>query len=381
MRIGGSAMKRLIAFVALWLITVLSAAAETESRIVYLYVPACESCARAARVLDSLPDSVRIGDTDSAVVIERLDVSAEPERATKIFEQYQVPEARQITPMVLLGETYLSGIDEIERDLADMVAQGMAIDIKAAAKGLKPIQDGDEVDEPAQHSAFPLIGTLGAGLIAGLNTCALSMLLLFLSLVIEARRPAGVLAACFLGAKFACYLLIGFVFVGVMQRLNPHWLQPLAKGLLTGIGAVLIVLNLWDAIQARREAFGNVHNQLPARMRGRLHRWIRMLTRSRVLIPASVLLGFIVAAGEFLCAGQIYLMRLLGAVQSGTGTTAVQLVAYCAAFIAPSAALCALVLKGKNQLRVSEFLAEHMATVKVLTAIAMLGLVLLAWIN
>ena len=246
-------MKRLIAFVALWLITVLSATAETESRIVYLYVPACESCARAVRVLDSLPDSVRIGDIDSAVVIERLDVSAEPERATKLFEQYQVPEAKRITPMVLLGETYLSGIDAIESDLADMVAQGMAIDIKAAEKGVKPIQDGDEVDEPAQHSAFPLIVTLGAGLIAGLNTCALSMLLLFLSLVVEARRPAGVLAACFLGAKFACYLLIGFGFVGVMQRFNPHWLQPLAKGLLTGIGAVLIVLNLWDAIQARRD--------------------------------------------------------------------------------------------------------------------------------
>ena len=42
--------------------------------------------------------------------------------------------------------------------------------------------------------------------------------------------------------------------------------------------------------------------------------------------------------------------------------------------------LCALVLKGKNQLRVSEFLAEHMAAVKLLTAAAMLGLILFAWL-
>lgn len=356
-------MKRLIALAAVWLMIALAAMAETVSRITYLYVPACESCARAVKVLDSLAEE------DSTIVIEKIDVSAEPERAAKLFEQYGVPEAKQITPIVFLGETYLSGIDAIERDLADMVAQGMAI-------GGEAVLD----DEPAESAALSLIGTLGAGLIAGLNTCALSMLLLFLSVVIEARRPAGLLAACFLGAKFVCYLLIGFAFVGVLQRFNPHWLQPLAKGLLTGIGAILIGLNLWDAIQARREEYGKVRNQLPAGMRGRLHRWIRALTRSRILVPATILLGFIVAAGEFLCAGQIYLMRLLSAVQSGTGTTAIQLIAYCAAFIAPSAVLCALVLKGKNQLRVSEFLAEHMAAVKLLTAAAMLGLILFAWL-
>ena len=58
---------------------------------------------------------------------------------------------------------------------------------------------------------------------------------------------------------------------------------------------------------------------------------------------------------------------------------ALQLIAYCAAFIAPSAVLCALVLGGKNQLRVSEFLAEHMAAVKLLTAAVMLAMIVLAW--
>ena len=55
-------------------------------------------------------------------------------------------------------------------------------------------------------------------LTAGLNPYALSMLLMCLSLTIEARWPA----ACFLAAKFACYLLIGFGLTR-LQRFNPRW--------------------------------------------------------------------------------------------------------------------------------------------------------------
>lgn len=59
-------MKRLIALAAVWLMIALPAMAETVSRITYLYVPACESCARAVKVLDSLAEE------DSTIVIEQL---------------------------------------------------------------------------------------------------------------------------------------------------------------------------------------------------------------------------------------------------------------------------------------------------------------------
>lgn len=229
-------------------------------------------------------------------------------------------------------------------------------------------------------SALSLAGTIGAGLVAGLNTCALSMLLLFLSVILENKRHSGLLAAAFLCSKFVCYLLIGFVLLGMLQQFNPHWLQPLAKGLLTGLGAVLIALNLWDAWQAHRENYGKIRNQLPYGLRGQLHRTIRAMTQKRVLVPATVALGFLVALGEFLCAGQLYLMRLLSGLHAGTAMQALNLAVYCAAFIAPSALLCALVLRGGSQVRMSAFLAEHMAAAKLLTAAAMLLLILSAWL-
>ncbi|MGN0803378.1 MAG: hypothetical protein ACI4MF_12355 [Candidatus Faecivicinus sp.] len=348
----------------------------TDSAIVYLYVPACESCARAEAVLESLPETVTLQRgsyaIESAVTVERIDASAHSALADALFQAYGVPDERRVTPIAFFADRYLSGADAIEASLAEMVRLGWA------AGGVQlPAEAEAEETAPA---ALTLLGTLGAGLVGGLNTCALSMLLLFLSIVLEVRGHAGGYVVCFLASKFICYLLIGFALLGVLQQFSPHWLQPLARGLLTVIGGALAVVNLWDAVQARRENYGRIRNQLPSRMRRGLHRAIRALTRRRVLAPATVALGFIVALGEFLCAGQLYLMRLLAALQSGESAPMLNLVLYCLAFLAPSALLSGLILRGRSQMEVSEFLAGHMAAVKLVTAAAMLALILAAWL-
>lgn len=368
-------LKSLCAAMMIMLLCAVPALAQQlpDSRIVYLYVPACESCARAVEVLESLPESVMVSGAaqgESRVQIERIDISAQPQIARQMFADYEVPDDERITPCVFFGEHYLSGIAAIERDLVNMVGQGFAM-------GAVEISDTAET-EPA--AAVSTAGAIGAGLVAGLNTCALSMLLLFLSLILEMKKKAGVFAGCFLGAKFICYLLIGFGLLELMQRFNPHWLQPLAKGVLTGMGAILIALNLWDAWQAYRANYGKIRNQLPSAIRSRLHKAIRAMMRTGVLVPAVIALGFLVALGEFLCAGQLFLMQLLSGLDSGAGLQALNLVLYCIAFIAPSAALCALVLGGKSHRRVSAFLAEHMAAAKLITAAAMFVLILIAWL-
>ena len=51
-----------------------------------------------------------------------------------------------------------------------------------------------------------------------------------------------------------------------------------------------------------------------------------------------------------------------------------------AIYVAIAVALCALVLGGRSHLRVSAFLAEHMAAAKLITAAAMFVLILIAWL-
>lgn len=344
----------------------------TESQLVYLYAPACASCERAARALEALPASVTLArgavTFTSAVTVERVDTSARPELARALYERYAVPDAQRVAPCVFYRGGYLSGAAAIERDIASVVRLGWAV-------------GGLELPSASEDTApLSLLGAVGAGLVAGLNTCALSMLLLFLSVVLEVKKRAWLLCGCFLGAKLACYLLIGFVFLEAVRLWNPVWLGQAAKWTLTAVGAALVALNLWDAWQARRSRYGSIRNQLPAGLRGKLRRAIEAVAGSRAMIPAVLALGFAVAAGEFLCAGQLYLMRLLGAVRRAPGAQAAELVAYCLAFIAPACAVCAAVLLGRSRRKTAAFFAEHLAAVKLLTAAAMAVMILAAWL-
>ena len=349
--------------------TALSWQETTDSVILYLYTPACESCAAVESVLNNLPESVTVqrGNVsfESRVLVRKLDISQIPGTAEALFARYEVPDSRRVTPAVFFGSHVLTG----EKEITDRLGQEILL---GWASGGVPLPEGDV--PLARPSLLP---SIGAGIVAGLNTCALSMLLLFLSLILPTGRRAPALA--FLAAKLVCYLLIGFVFLELLQRYNPHWLRPLSRWLMTGIGAVLILLNLSDAYHAYRNDLGSVRNQLPSGLRGQLHRLIRSLTGTRILTASSALLGFLVAGGEFMCAGQLYLIQLISFAHYESGQVPA-LIAYCLAFLLPSAVVCAVVFYSHSHLRTAAFFAEHMTLVKVLTALAMLMLILLAWL-
>lgn len=348
----------------------------TQSTVVYLYTPACESCQAARQAVEALPSSVEIPrgsvTLNSPVEVIRLDATAQPQTAQALFDAYGIAQDRRVTPAVFLPEMALVGALDIQKYLAAAVEQGMAVGIVESAGAQRSGEAAGAVGV-AQVAA-----ALGAGLAAGLNGCALSMLLMFLSVLVSARAHAIPCAAAFLLAKLAVYLLIGFALLSLMQRANPAWLTPLAKWLLTGVGAALAGLNLYDAAKARKGQLGAMKNQLPQGLRGKLHRAIAGLTGKRVLVPASAALGAVVAAGEFLCSGQLYLATLLS--QAGSPGGAFSVTAYCAAFLIPSAVLAAAVVGGGSAQGVSAFMARHVVGAKVAAAVAMAALIALAWL-
>lgn len=100
----------------------------TDSVIVLLTVPMCESCVRASKTLDLLPETVIVKrgnlEIESKVVTEIIDITAYPELAAQLFDAYSVPEERRIAPSVFYAQRYLSGADEIEKSLIAEVELG-----------------------------------------------------------------------------------------------------------------------------------------------------------------------------------------------------------------------------------------------------------------
>lgn len=356
----------------------LAARAEApESRLLYLYVPSCQSCGRVKAVLDALPETMDVTlpdgrQAESRIVVEEINLAADLGTAQALFEAYGVPERDQIAPSVYLRETYLAGADAVEASLLSAIAGGDALKTEAPA------------EQAAETGALSLWGTVAAGLVGGLNPCALSMLLFFLSVLLGAGIPVGRYAAAFLVAKGACYFLIGALLTEVLRTASLPWLPLAMKVLLTAVSAVLIAMNLLDAYHARRAQYGAIRNQLPTPLRGGLQAFIerRLKGSGAALLLAAVIVGIGVAAGEFLCAGQVYLATLLAGIQQGAERSRMLglLLAYCVAFLAPSAALTAVVVRGQSLFAASDWLRRHMPLTKLLTAAALVLIVLYAWL-
>lgn len=342
-----------------------------ESRVIYVYVTACESCARVNALLDGLPDEVELASGASKIKIERINLGEELARVQGLFEQCAVPEEDRIAPIVFVGDSYLAGEAVICENLERWLKEG---------RGAETAPEGE--NRAADLSDLTWLTAGAAGLVGGMNPCALSMLLLFLTTVMSVWEHPGRYAAAFLISKFAVYLLIGTVLMGAFRMWNPTWLPTAAKWLLTVLGGALILLNLSDALAARRERYGDIRNQLPTGIRGFLRRTIQRMMGGKYLMAAAIAVGAIVAMSEFLCAGQVYLATLLTAVQTDLGSLRwlLMLALYCAAFLLPSAMVTGLVLWGRSAIPVTDWLCGHMPAVKLLTAVMLAVLIAVAWL-
>ena len=348
----------------------------TDSLIYYLYSPACESCADAEKFLDALSGSIEVtrGEArfDSSIVVNRINIYDDPSTAAALFQRYQVPDDKQTTPIVFLRERYLNGAERIERYLEFYLKTGEAVGTTILTEKANDL------------SAFTVAGTALAGFVAGFNPCALSMLLLFVSLLLSAGRRIALYAGIYLGAKFVVYLVIGFLLLSLFSTWAPKWLPLAAKLLMTAASAALIVLNIMDARNAYFQKYGKIKNQLPKGLRRFLNDHIRVAagSHSKTLPVIAGLLGILVAAGEFLCSGQLYLATLIGSISARIDVTyhAFLLVVFCTAFVLPSAGITFAVTRTHDMFSTSNALRQHMPLIKLATAAAMLFITLAAWL-
>lgn len=382
-------MKRTLALLCLSLLMAATARAEMpESRITYLYVTACQSCAHVKALLSELPEEIEVqtaqGHVRSRLTVEEVNIAADLPAAQSLFARYGVPEADQMAPTVFLRDTYYAGAEAILASLESALLAGDAIlSEDAILAGDAPAQREGEAAGGARILGVSACVT--AGLIAGLNPCALSMLLVLLSALLSAGRNAGRYAALYLAVKGVCYFLTGTALYALLGRWQAAWLPAAVRLLATTLSGVLIALNLMDAMNALRERYGKIRNQLPAGLRGRLNRALRRAVASHpVHLGAAVAAaGALVAASEFLCAGQVYLATLLAGVQSGVerGRMLLLLATYCAAFLAPSALLAGIVTRTRALFEASDVLRRAMPLIKLLTALVLTATIVFMWMH
>lgn len=149
------------------------------------------------------------------------------------------------------------------------------------------------------HSTLYLVIT--AGLLDSFNPCAIAILLIFIALMLtlkKSRRVIIILGLTYILSVYFAYFAIG---VGLLRAVH---LFNIPKIFTIVIGWVLILWGLWSI---KDYFFPKLPFRLSISLTGRQ---IIANYAQKVTIPATIVMGFLVAIFGFPCTGGIYLATL-----------------------------------------------------------------------
>ncbi len=207
---------------------------------------------------------------------------------------------------------------------------------------------------------------LMAGLLDGLNPCAIAILLFFISLLYAVRRPRNEILQMGLLYVYAIFLVYFLIGLGLMQAIvlsgETHLVAKVGAYLVIGLGLLTIG--------------GLFVKPLGAVTRTPHVLWER--TRSylmRATLPSAFLGGFLVGLCTFPCSGGIY-VAVLGLLSSRTDywTGLGYLSLYNLMFVAPLVAILLGVRHRRVSRRLATWEAGHRVLVRLLAASVMIAI-------
>jgi hypothetical protein len=284
------------------------ACAREPVRIDFFYEPGCQECERLEsellpRIEKRFPGACAVHFRDVGIETNFIELLR--------FEDslgYTAPERAYL----LVDRRYLFGSgfqpEEFFAVISNLLQSGESAgtvpeDVSAGAAGKR-------------FREFTLPAVIAAGLIDGVNPCAFSTLVFFMSLLAVSKvrkRQLILLGVSFCAAVFLTYLGIGFGLFRILHLFSGFVLlrTVLEWGMFAGL-LVLAGLSFRDA--ARFAESGNAADvtlQLSIGMKKRIHNVMRRGIGSVGVVSGGLLIGTVVTVIESVCTGQVYVPVLV----------------------------------------------------------------------
>jgi glutaredoxin/sulfite exporter TauE/SafE len=338
--------------------------------VAYFHSPGCSECDRVSYDLSYLEQKY------PNLEVRSFDINTCAPLNEAMAERNGVPpEERLLTPAVFIGGEYLSP-DEISMERLEAVIQSHS------QGGCVPPWEGLEEESPQainriiqRFKSFSSLAVLGAGLLDGVNPCAFTTIIFFVSyLAVMGRKGRDILfvGISFTVAVFLTYLLVGVGVLGFVHSLG--FVRTFSRLVYLATGLFCLVLagfSLFDVYRIRQGRIEDIALKLPERLQKRVHRAIREGRNIRNYVWAAFVTGFLVSLLELACTGQVYLPTIIFV--SGVPELRVNayayLVLYNLMFILPLVVIFLLVYYGTTSKQLTEFFKTNAALVKVLTAV------------
>ena len=280
-------------------------------------------------------------------------------------------------PALFVGDSYFDDYEGI----TEAITRGIVFDLSDNPLLEVTVEQGQAFGDLSGFIGFLIV--LGAGLLDGFNPCAIALLLLFIGLLVNAKdkKVLMMVSITYIGALFLSYFLIGTFFLSVFDKFVDQItiIGTVINWFVLILCFILFSLNLYDFVQARNEKYGKIKNQLPKFVQKYNKKIVKAFTGVinneegktglAFILGVTFLLGITLSITELVCTGQIYFGILYGIHTVGSGYAYLLLLFYNIMFILPLIAIAVLAIKLKSVITISNWIREHLAMIKLFTAI------------
>ena len=294
----------------------------------------------------------------------------------------------QALPVFYFQGHFLSGEGDVRAALEWLLS--------ASSGQAQAAPDAENIDLVAHFKSFAPLAVVSAGLIDGINPCAFTVIVFFISfLALQGyrRRQLAAIGLVFILAVFLTYLLIGVGLFSFLYQFRHFWIFVKVFNLSVGVLSLLLgVLAVYDLVRFKKtKQTDGMALQLPQAVKNQIHavigRYYRRGKENGQVIPvadrplapllaSALVTGFLVSILEAVCTGQVYLPTITFVMK--TSSLKIQalgyLVLYNAMFIAPLVAIFLFALLGVTSAKFSDVLRRNFLAVKILMAVLFFSL-------
>ncbi|PIQ88903.1 MAG: hypothetical protein COV72_06400 [Candidatus Omnitrophica bacterium CG11_big_fil_rev_8_21_14_0_20_42_13] len=240
-----------------------------------------------------------------------------------------------------------------------------------------------------RFSDFSALAILSAGLIDGINPCAFTVMVFFVSFLAFTgyrRRDLIVVGILFILSVYITYMLIGLGFFKTIRSLESFVrFSHIFYRSIAVFAFVVGTLNIYDFwVYVKTKNPENVIIKLPFLIKRKIQSVIRQdfikdKDSNRALVPvalASLSCGFLVSILELFCTGQLYLpaIAFIMKLPDLRARAMFYFLLYNFMFILPLICVFILAFYGFTSSFFERIARKHLAKVKLLTAVIFLGL-------
>jgi cytochrome c biogenesis protein CcdA len=281
-------------------------------------------------------------------------------------------------------DTFLTGSDDIHTHAQRLLEQYLAL----PGKRLTPTVGAGGTAETGysrrlaeRFKSFSFVSILLAGLIDGINPCAIATMIFLVSFLAtqrRSRREILTIGLCFTLAVFCTYLLLGIgAFKAIIALDQYRWLSMGIRWTAVAFAGIVGALSFIDALRySRSHSTGDIKVQLPRSLKLRIHKVIAGNLSGGQLAIGAVVTGFLVTLLEAVCTGQLYLptIILMTKQQGWRSIGWLYLLFYNCLFVAPLLVVMVLAYYGMKWERLAQATQKNLVTIKVCIGIVLIGL-------